>query len=198
MNRPRTALIADDHQLVAAALGTLLEGWGWDVLDIAGDGVEAVRLARRLSPDVAVLDVKMPRLDGLEAARRIVRACPGTAVVLLTAFVDPRLIARAERSGASVVVSKTDIAHELARVLDEVAERASGPNPPLDADPLTPRQRSLVRLVAEGRTTKEAAAALGITRKTAEAHRTQAMQRLGVHDTAGLVRYAVRKGLIRP
>ncbi len=96
-----------------------------------------------------------------------------------------------------MVVSKTDVAHELARVLDDVAGRATGPTAP-DGDPLTPRQRSLVRLVAEGRTTKEAAAALGITRKTAEAHRTQAMQRLGVHDTAGLVRYAVRKGLVRP
>jgi DNA-binding NarL/FixJ family response regulator len=197
MNRPRTALIADDHHVVAAALRTLLQAWGWDVLAIAGDGLEAVRLARQHSPDVAVLDVKMPRLDGLEAARRIARSCPGTAVVLLTAFVDPRLSTRAERSGARVVVSKTNVAQELARVLDEVAGPAGEPDAP-DADPLTPRQRSLVRLVAEGRTTKEAATALGITRKTAEAHRTQAMQRLGVHDTAGLVRYAVRKGLIRP
>ena len=197
MNRPRTAIIADDHRIVAEALRTLLQGWGWDVCAIAADGLEAVRLARQYSPDVAVLDVKMPRLDGLEAARRIVRAGPGTAVVLLTAFVDPRMTARAERCGARVVVSKTNVAQELARVLDEVAGRATGPTA-LDVDPLTPRQRSLVRLVAEGRTTKEAAAALGITRKTAEAHRTGAMQRLGVHDTAGLVRYAVRKGLIRP
>ena len=205
-------LLADDHLIVRQALKALLEGEGFSVVAEVGDGVEAVRVARERCPDVAVLDLSMPLLNGLDAAREIQQACPRARAILLTIHTEDHYVLDALRAGIKGYVVKTQAAADLVRAISEVQKGAVYLSPgvsqtvvqayltkaELPPDLLTPRERQVLQLVAEGKTTKQVAKLLGITQKTAESHRTRIMEKLDVHETASLVRYAVRRGLIQP
>jgi len=209
---PTRILVADDHLIVRQALKALLEGEGFSVVAEVGDGVEAVRVARERCPDVAVLDLSMPLLNGLDAAREIQQACPRARAILLTIHTEDHYVLDALRAGVKGYVVKTQAAADLVRAISEVQKGAvylsSGVSQTvvqayltkaeLPPDLLTPRERQVLQLVAEGKTTKQVAKLLGITQKTAESHRTRIMEKLDVHETASLVRYAVRRGLIQP
>ncbi len=207
-------LLADDHTIVRQGLVRLLADAGdCEVVAEASDGMEAVEMARRDRPDVAVLDLTMPRLSGLEAARRIHEELPKTRILVLTVHEEEEYVVPVIRAGASGYLVKDSAAEELlaavralargegyfgpqaARVLAEQYRHPErSPEDPYGA--LTPREREVFHWVIEGKTTKETAKALGISVKTAENHRTRLMDKLRVHNTAELVRYAARKGLL--
>lgn len=205
-------LLADDHQIVRQGLRALLEREGFDVAAEASDGLEAVRLARDLQPDVAVLDIAMPLLNGLDAAREVLKGSPRTKAILLTMHAEDHYVLEALRAGVSGYVLKTKAAGDLVRAIREVAGGAIYLSPgvsravvqayraksDLPPDPLTPRERQVLQLIAEGKRTKEIAALLGVSVKTAESHRTRLMEKLNIHETASLVRYALQRGLIQP
>jgi DNA-binding NarL/FixJ family response regulator len=205
-------LLADDHQIVRQGLKGLLEREGYEVVGEAADGREAVRLAQDLSPDVAILDFTMPHLNGMDAAREILRTSPRMGVILLTMHTEDHRVVGALRAGVRAYVLKTQAAEELAQAIREVLRGGIFLSPgvsrvvvdaylaktDLPPDPLTPRERQVLQLVAEGKTTKEIAVELGLTTKTAESYRAKIMEKLDIHDTAGLVRYAIRQGLIEP
>jgi DNA-binding NarL/FixJ family response regulator len=208
---PLRILLADDHLIVRDGLKALLVREGMDVVGEAADGHEAVRLASLLSPDVVVLDLAMPLLNGLDAAQEILRAAPRTGVILLTMYAQDHQVIGALRAGVRGYMVKTQAAQELVHAIREVAAGrthlgSGAPQILLDAylsgadptkDPLTPRDRQVLQLVAEGKTTKEIATQLGISVKTAETYRGKIMEKLDIHDTAGLVRYAIRRGMIQ-
>ena len=204
-------LLADDHLIVCQSLKAVLEREELQVVGEAADGREAVRLARALRPDVAVLDVSMPLLNGLDAAREIQKACPRTRTILLTMHGEDSYVLRALQMGIRGYVLKSQAVTDLVRAVQEVSRGATYLSPGVSAavveayrtkkdarDPLTSREREVLQLVAEGKSTKEAASLLGISVKTAEYHRNSVMQKLGIHETASLVRYAIRRGLIEP
>ena len=205
-------LLADDHQIVRQGVRGLLEAAGHEVIGEASDGREALKLARMLNPDIAVLDLSMPLLNGLDAAREMRRQAPDIRTILLTMYTDKGYVLQALRAGTRGYVLKTQAAEDLitaireilrgetylspgvaASVVDAVLENTSEA-----ADPLTPRERQILQLVAEGNTTKEIARLLNISFKTAESHRNHIMEKLDIHEVAGLVRYAIRKGLLHP
>jgi DNA-binding NarL/FixJ family response regulator len=209
---PVQVLLADDHLIVRQGLRALLEREGFRVVGEAADGREAVQLSGKTHPDIAVLDLAMPSLNGLDAAREIVRAGPRIKVVLLTMHTEDPYVLEALRAGVSGYVLKTQAGDDLVQALREVlrgsiylspgvsravveAYRSKSDLPP---DPLSPREREVLQLVAEGKTTKEVAGLLGVSVKTAESHRTRIMAKLDIHETAGLVRYAIRRGLVQP
>jgi len=203
-------LLADDHQTLRQGLKALLELQGLQVVAEAADGRAAVEEARKLRPDVAVLDVAMPVLNGVEAAREIAAASPRTVVILLTALADARFAMDALRAGIRGFVDKSQGADELLRAIRDVWEGGLYLGPGASqavvdasmaanlqrADRLTPREQQVVRLVAEGKATRAIAGELGISVKTAEFHRGRIMEKLNIHSTAGLVRYAIREGMI--
>jgi DNA-binding NarL/FixJ family response regulator len=209
---PIRVLLADDHQMVRQALTALLDGHGFQVIGEAGDGEQALRLAGDVQPDVAVLDVAMPVLNGLDAAHQMKRVSPKTKIILLTMHAETHYVLRALRAGAKGFLLKTHAAEDLVRALREVsrggtflspeASRALmdtyQPKVDLSPDPLSPRERRVVQLIAEGQSTRQVAALLKISVKTAETHRARIMTKLNIHQTAGLVRYAIRRGLILP
>ncbi len=204
-------LLADDHRIVRQGFRALLEREGVECVAEASDGLEAVRLAKLHRPDVAIVDLSMPQLNGLDAAAEIVKACPGTAVILLTFHTEEHQILAALRAGVRGYVVKTQAVQELVDALSEVTRggiylsssvsrvvvsaylTSSDPLP----DPLTPRERQVLQLVAEGKTAKEIAGLLNLSVKTAESYRANIMSKLDIHNTAGLVRYAIRRGLIQ-
>lgn len=209
---PLRVLLADDHQIVRQGLKALLEREGFDVAAEASDGLEAVRLARDLQPDVAVLDIAMPLLNGLDAARQVLQASPRTKAIVLTMHAEDHYVLEALRAGVTGYVLKSKAAGDLVQAIREVvggaiylspgvsravvqAYRAKSDLPP---DPLTPRERQVLQLIAEGKRTKEIATLLGVSVKTAESHRTRLMEKLNIHETASLVRYALQRGLIQP
>lgn len=210
--RPRRVILADDHVIFRQGLRGLLERAGFDVVAEAGDGHEAVRLTREHSPDVAILDFAMPLLDGSSAAEEIARTSAETRTILLTMHAEEPYIARALQSGVRGYVLKTQSATELVGAIREVVQGGFYLSPAVSStiahvyqaknealsDHLTLRERQVLQLVAEGKTTKEVARLLGISAKTADSHRTRIMTKLGIHETAGLVRYAIRHGLIQP
>jgi two-component system response regulator NreC len=209
---PILVLLADDHQMTRDGLGAFLVQQGFKVNSNASNGQEAVRLAGELQPDVAVLDLAMPIVNGLEAAREIQKISPKTKTIFLTMHNENHYILEALRSGAKGFVTKTHAAEDLVQAIRDAVRGKMYLSPEvsravveayqakeaLPMDPLTPRERQVLQLVAEGKTTKEAAATLQISVKTAETHRTRIMEKLNVHETAGLVRYAIRRGIIQP
>ena len=207
-------LVADDHPIVRRGLVSLLKAEeDCRVVAEAADGQEAVEKALALRPDVVVMDLGMPRLNGLEALRRIRKELPGTRVVVLTVHKEEEYILPAVRAGASGYILKDAAATELisavralakglsffgphaARILED-GFRNLGDQTANRFDRLTAREREVFHLVVEGRSTKEIAVLLKISPKTADNHRTSVMQKLNVHNAAELVRYAAQEGLI--
>jgi DNA-binding NarL/FixJ family response regulator len=177
----------------------------------ARDGREALKLARMLEPEVTVMDIGMPGLNGVDACRELLREVPEMRIIVLTVHGEDAYVIEALRSGARGYVLKTQAGSDLVRAIGEVTQGRIYLSPSVSsavvqaflagstspADPLTPREREVLQLVAEGRSTKEVAGILGVSVKTAETHRTRLMTKLDIHHTAGLVHYAIRRGLIR-
>ena len=209
---PVQVLLADDHQIVRDGMKVFLEQEGYKVNADAQNGQEAVRLALKLQPDVVVLDITMPILNGLDAAREILNNAPNTKAILLSMHDESKYVLEGLRVGVKGFVTKTHAAEDLVQAIRKALQGVTYVSPELsqsvfDAiqsktdelqDPLTPRERQVLQLVAEGKTTKETANLLNISAKTAETHRARIMEKLDIHETAGLVRYAIRRGLIRP
>jgi DNA-binding NarL/FixJ family response regulator len=205
-------LLADDHEIFRQGVKALLEREGFRMAGEAGDGHTAIKLAAQLTPDVAVLDLAMPKLNGLDAAREITRVSPQTRTILLTMHTEDPYVARALKVGIRGYVLKSQTAEDLVRAIREVARGAVYLSPgvsetvveaylakrDLPPDPLTPREHQVLQLIVEGKTTKEVAALLGVSVKTAESHRMRIMAKLDIHGTAGLVLYAIRQGLVPP
>jgi len=202
-------VLADDHTLVRAGLRALLQHLGMEVVAEASDGREAIAAAKAHRPDMVLMDISMPGLNGLEAISRVLDECPGTRVIILSMHASDEYARQAFRLGASAYLVKDSAVEELQHAIDAVlagrsyvsAQLAQGGMdagaqvPFATLDRLTPRQREVLQLIAEGRTTKGIARELGVSVKTAETHRTQLMERLNIHDVAGLVRFAIRAGL---
>ena len=206
-------VIADDHGIVRSGLRLLLEQQpDIEVVGEAADGAEARDLAIAERPDLAILDVKMPKLTGLQATREIREQAPDVAVLILSMHDDERYLFEALKAGASGYVLKRQADEDLLDAVRAVqrgepfltpdAQRAlikdvleRGPD---QADELTPREQEVVKLVAEAHTNREIAEILHLSEKTVESHRANAMRKLGMRDRVELVRYAVRRGLIEP
>jgi DNA-binding NarL/FixJ family response regulator len=210
---PLRLLLADDHDVVREGFRAVLQREGFQIAAEATNGRDAVRLASIHHPDLAVLDLSMPELNGLDAGRQIIEKGEGrTLVVLLTMHTEEHHIVHALRAGIRGYIIKSEGTTELVRALREVAAGGMYLSPrvcgivvdaflsgkEVTSDPLSTREREVLQLVAEGRTTKEIATLLGVTVKSAESYRTRLMDRLNIHDTATLVRYAIRHGLIEP
>jgi DNA-binding NarL/FixJ family response regulator len=191
-------LIADDHGIVRSGLRLLLERQpDIEVVAEAADGAEARELAIRERPDLAILDVKMPKLTGLQATREIKAQAPEVAVLILSMHDEERYVAEALKAGASGYVVKTQADTDLVAAIRAV-ERGEPFPAPEALGTLTPREEEIVKLVAEAHTSKEIAAILHLSEKTVENHRANAMRKLGMRDRVELVRYAIRRGLIEP
>lgn len=209
---PIQVLLADDHQIVRDGMKVFLEREGYKVNAEAQNGQEAVRLALKLQPDVVVLDITMPILNGLDAAREILHNAPATKAILLSMHDESKYVLEGLRIGVKGFVTKTHAGEDLVQAIRQALRGMTYVSPELSqavfeaiqmktdfgADPLTPRERQILQLVAEGKTNKESAQLLNISAKTAETHRARIMEKLDIHETAGLVRYAIRRGLIRP
>jgi len=207
-------LVADDHTIVRQGLVSLLNESGeCEVVAEAADGLEAVEKAHATRPEVAVLDLSMPRLSGLEAVRRLREELPATRILVLTVHEEEEYVLPIVRAGASGYLVKDSAAAELLAAVRALhggrgyfgpqaaralAEQLQHPESPAGDPygPLTPREREVFHLVIEGKTTKEIARALQISLKTADNHRSRVLAKLGLHNTAELVRYAARKGLL--
>jgi DNA-binding NarL/FixJ family response regulator len=201
--------LAEDHLVVRDGIRAVLEREGFDVVAEAADGLEAVKHAKELQPDVAVLDLSMPNMNGITAAAEITKVSPRTRLVLLTIHTERQYVISALRAGVHGFIAKSQTAKELVQAIRLVTQGKIYLSPTISqtvvtacldgssaaADPLSPRERQVLQLVAEGKTTKQAAWILGISVKTAESHRTRIMGKLDVHDTATLVRYAIRSGV---
>jgi DNA-binding NarL/FixJ family response regulator len=209
---PVSIALADDHVLVRQGLKSLLEREKFQIVAEASDGHEAVRLMEAVQPDIAIVDISMSALNGIDAARELGRACPKTKVILLTQHGEDQYIREALEVGVKGYVLKSQLATDLVHAIQQVSGGQVYLSPGISravvegyrtrretpADPLTARERQVLQLIAEGKSTKDAAAVLGISPKTAESHRTSLMRKLDIHETAGLVRYAVRRGLVQP
>ena len=181
-------LLVDDHLMMRQGLKTLLEREGVDVVGEAADGRDAIRLARQLHPDVAVVDLVMPLLNGIDAAREINKVSRKTKTILLTMHTEDRYVIEALKAGIKGYVLKTQAASDLVVAISQVFEGTTY---------LSPGASGALAEAYLGKTTKEVAALLGVSVKTAESHRASLMDKLSIHETAGLVRYAIRIGLIR-
>jgi DNA-binding NarL/FixJ family response regulator len=210
-------LVADDHDIVRRGLKHLLTSRaGWEVCAEAKTGREAVTLAEQMKPEVVVMDISMPDLNGLEAARRIRKQLPKTEIVILTLHFSDQLVRDIVEAGARAYIMKGDAERDLVTAVEAVASRRSfftaraddmllngfrGRNPVPEAsglfrNRLTGREREIVQLLAEGKSSKEVAVALGISVKTAETHRANIMRKLEFHSVSELVRYAVKNQII--
>jgi two-component system response regulator NreC len=205
-------LIADDHPLLRQGLRDVLEKEGFEVVGAAADGHEAVALATKLTPDVVVLDIGMPGLNGLDAAREIHRQNLARATVLLTLHTEDHYVLEALRVGVKGYVLKSQAPQAVGEAIRQAARGGVYLSPGVSrilvdayvsrreptAELLSPRERQVLQLVAEGKTTKEIAQILDVSVKTADSHRGRLMKKLDIHETAGLVRYAIRRGVILP
>lgn len=203
-------ILADDHAVVRESLRALLEREGFEVVAEAADGPEALLQIRKHKPDIAVMDISMPALNGVDVTRGVVLASPHTRVVLLTQHDEPQYVSEALEAGVKGYVLKSQVASDLIHALHQASRGQLYLSPQVSASvleayrrgprgrsPLTPRERQVLKLISEGRSTKEIASVLGISVKTAESHRTRLMQKLDIHETASLVLYAVRHGVVQ-
>jgi len=210
---PTRCMLVDDHALVRAGFRSMLEHMrDMDVVAEANDGREALELIREHQPDVVLMDIAMPGLNGLEAVERVTGEFPSVHVVILSMHATEEYILRALNAGAAGYVLKDADPTELQLAIRAARRGETYLSPPVSKqvtdyvrrtggeetlfDRLTPRQREVLQLIAEGHTNREIARLLGISVKTVESHRTRLMNRLGIHDIAGLVRYAIRVGLV--
>jgi two-component system response regulator NreC len=207
-----TVVLADDHPLVRQGVRRLLERAEFEILGEASDGLQAISLADQFRPDVMVLDLSMPTLNGIDAVHEIARVSPRTRIILLTMYTDEQHILDALRVGVKGCLSKTQAPEHLLEAIREVCAGGVYLSPSISGvvvqgylanterpyDPLTVRERQVLQLIAEGKTTKQIAVILGVTVKTAESHRSALMGKLDIHSTADLVRYAIRRGLVQP
>ncbi len=204
-------LVADDHTLVRAGLTSLIARLPeMEVVGEAADGRQALRMVRDLQPDMVLMDIAMPGLNGLEAAERIHGIHPQTKIIILSMHASEEYVAQALKAGASGYLLKDAATSELEMALKSVAAGQFYLSPaisrqvvdnylrggPTGVELLTPRQREILQLIAEGKSTRDIAETLHLSVKTVETHRAQLMERLDIHDVAGLIRYALRKGLI--
>jgi two-component system, NarL family, response regulator NreC len=214
---PIRILIADDHIIIRSGLRLLLEQQpDFKVVAEAGDGREAVELVSKHHPEVAVLDIGMPQLNGIEATQQIVAKDPATQVVILSMHADEGYVLRALKAGARAYILKNSAEADLIRAVRTVAEGKSFFSPVISKmlledyvrqirdkhvedsyDLLTPREREILQLVAEGRTNKEVATILNLSVHTVDAHRGNLLQKLNLHSVPELILYAVRKGIIQ-
>jgi two-component system, NarL family, response regulator NreC len=209
---PVRIVLADDHVLVRQGLRSLLEREGFQVVGEASDGQEALRLTESFQPDIAIMDISMPILNGLNAAREMSRSSPKTKTILLTQHDEGQYISEALDAGVKGYVLKNQVASDLLLAIRQVSRGQVYLSPGVSRavmeayhsksgkskNPLTLRERQVLQLIAEGKSTKDVATLLGISVKTAESHRTRLMRKLGIHETASLVRYAVRQGIVQP
>jgi DNA-binding NarL/FixJ family response regulator len=212
-------LIADDHELVRRGVRTLLEAEpGWKVVAEASNGQEAFEKAEETKPEIAVLDIGMPRLSGLETARRLKRTFPQIKVLMLTVHDSERLALEVVNAGARGYVTKSDTARDLVIAIEALRRdktfftprvdriildsfldgRPSKRSKEMQVEQLTSRQREIVQLLAEGKTSKDVSALLNLSVKTVETHRANIMKRLSCHSVSELVRYAVRNNIVQP
>lgn len=210
-------LIADDHELVRHGIRALLqEHRGWKVVAEAADGTEAAEKARKLKPDLAILDIGMPQMDGLEAARLIRESAPKTRVLILTLHESEQMVRRVLETGARGYVLKSDLAAHLVKAVKNISRGIFYLTPKVSEIALevllksadeskqgkrlqpqpTLRESQVMRLLAEGKSNKEIATALGIAVRTVETHRAKVMSKLGFHSLTELVHYAIRKKMV--
>lgn len=214
-NREIEILLADDHAIVRQGLRALLESdEKFKVVGEAGDGLEAIELVKKLKPDVVVLDVMMPNLNGLETARQLSKQFLHTKIIILSMYDDEGFVLEALGNGAAGYVLKDSTSNDLALAIREVFAGRKYLSPPLSDraiaayqqfsrtgsfdkyDTLTTREREVLQLTVEGRTNGEIANTLGISVRTAETHRANLMKKLSVHSQADLIRYAIKRGII--
>jgi DNA-binding NarL/FixJ family response regulator len=211
-------LVVDDHEIIRRGLKALLSSRpGWTVCAEADSGREAVSQAEQHRPDIVVMDIAMPGLNGLEATRKICKMLPKTQVVILSLHYSDQLVREVLDSGARAYILKSDASRDLLTAVEALAEDRTfftsgaaqilidgfcsptiATRPSLMRTSLTPREREIVQLLAEGRSSKEVAALLGISVKTAETHRANIMRKLEMHSVSELVRYAVKNSMIEP
>jgi two-component system response regulator NreC len=205
-----TVVLADDHPVVRHGVKMLLERENFEVVGEASDGLEAIALAKQLRPEVVVLDLAMPGVNGLGAVNEIKKVSPRSKMVLLTMYTEEHYVLEALRAGVKGCVSKAQAPEHLLQAIREVCAGGVYLSPSVSGavvqaylsktdvprDNLTSRERQVLQLITESKTTKEIAVILGVTVKTAESHRSKLMEKLDIHSTAGLVRYAIRRGLV--
>ena len=209
---PVRIFLADDHVVVRQGLKALLEREGFQVIGEASDGYTALQLIPSLNPDVAVIDVAMPLMNGIEIAQQLLKASPKVKSIVLTQHDEDQYVKAALRAGVRGYVLKgqagTDLVQAIHHVMrgrmylspgiSQVVVEAFLNKTELAPEPLSSRERQVLQLIGEGKSTKDVAVLLGISVKTAESHRSRLMQKLDIHEVASLVRYAIRRGLIQP
>jgi DNA-binding NarL/FixJ family response regulator len=207
-------LVADDHEVARRGVRALLESHpGWEVCGEAADGREAINLAVRLKPDLVLLDIGMPSLNGLDATRQILAFAPDTRVLILTMHDSEQVVREVLAAGALGFLLKSDAGRDLVAAVEALQQRRTffttrvanlvlegylhpGPESDNHRSVLTPREREVIQLLAEGKTTKEVATVLNLSVKTAETHRTNLMRKLDLHSVVDLTLYAVRNGIV--
>ncbi|HLZ12298.1 MAG TPA: response regulator transcription factor [Candidatus Acidoferrum sp.] len=205
-------LLVDDHALVRQGLRSLLVQEGFTVVGEAADGLEAIEKVRALLPEIVVMDISMPAQNGLNVAREIHKSFPLVKVILLSQHTEDMYIADALEACVAAYVLKSQASSDLVHAIQQVSSGKVYYSPDISAsvlaaykaksddkpDALTLRERQVLQLIAEGKSTRDVASLLFISVKTAETHRTRLMQKLDIHETASLVRYAIRRGLVQP
>lgn len=208
---PLRVVLADDHAMFRQGIRTLLEQKGVEVLGDVANGREALLLAQKSQPDVAVLDLSMPVINGMEAARELSRFAPPIRTILLTMHEEDMYVLEALRAGVWGYVLKAQAAADLVEAIQQVSDGAIYLSPGIastvvrtymtktesPSPRLSSREHQVLRLIAEGKTTREIGCLLGVSGKTAESHRARIMRKLDMHETVSLVRYAIRCGLIK-
>jgi len=215
MNKIRNVLLVEDHTIVRQGLRRLLEERGIDVVGEAGDGLKAIKMARELHPEFIIMDISLPKLSGIDATRKIKKELPDVKILMLTIHSEESYILKALDAGASGYLLKDTVADELVNaieavergehfvsssispgVIDEYRKIVSKGKKVDEFSRLTNREREILKLISEGYTSKQIAEMLYISVKTVDNHRANIMKKLNIHDTAGLVRYAIRIGLV--
>ncbi|MGB7280784.1 MAG: response regulator transcription factor [Candidatus Acidiferrum sp.] len=209
---PTRVVLADDHVLVRQGMKSLLEREGYQVVAEASDGQEALRQVEAYKPDLALFDITMPVLNGLNAGREVARSFPKTKTILLTQHDEDQDVSEALEAGVRGYVRKSQVASDLLEAIRQVSRGQVYLSPSVSGavieaystkssrpkDRLTLREHQVLQLIAEGKSTKGVASLLNISVKTAESHRTRLMQKLDIHETASLVRYTIRHGIVEP